>query len=60
MMCTDRMICRTAHITIGGSGRIMSTARPELPYPFNSQAKSRDVGEGSTCNVTVWTAESRI
>ena len=27
---------------IGGSGGIMSTARPELPYPCVSQAKSRD------------------
>ena len=31
-----------AHVTFGGSGGIMSTARPELPYPCNSQAKSRD------------------
>ena len=35
-------ICMAAHVTFGGSGGIMSTARPELPYPCNSQAKSRD------------------
>ena len=27
--------------TFGGSGGIMSTARPGLPYPCNSQTKSR-------------------
>ena len=35
-------VCRAAHVTFGGSGGIMSTARPELPYPCVSQAKSRD------------------
>ena len=35
-------VCRSAHVTFGGSGGIRSTARPELPYPSNSQAKSRD------------------
>ena len=35
-------VCKEAHITFGGSGGIMSTARPELPYPCNSQGKSRD------------------
>ena len=35
-------VCRSAHVTFGGSGGIMSTARPELPYPCVSQAKSRD------------------
>ena len=37
-----RFVCKEAHIIYGGSGGIMSTARPELPYPCNSQAKSRD------------------
>ena len=37
-----RFVCTTAHNTFGGSGGIMPTARPELPYPCNSQAKSRD------------------
>ena len=34
-------VCRTAHVTFGGSVGIRSTARLELPYPCNSQAKSR-------------------
>ena len=33
---------RPYHVTFGGSGGIRSTARPELPYPCVSQAKSRD------------------
>ena len=28
-------------VTFGGSGGIRPTARPELPYSCNSQAKSR-------------------
>ena len=32
----------SAHVTNGGSGGIRSTSRPELPYPCNSRAKSRD------------------
>ena len=35
-------VCRSALVTFGGSCGIMTTARPELPYPCNSQAKSRD------------------
>ena len=35
-------VCRSAHVTFGGSGGIMTTARPELPYPCVSQAKSWD------------------
>ena len=35
-------VCTSAHVTFGGSAGIMSTARPELPYPCVSQAKSRD------------------
>ena len=35
-------VCRSARVAFGGSGRIRSTARPELPYPCVSQAKSRD------------------
>ena len=34
-------VCMAAHVTFGGSGGIKSTARLELPYPCNSQAKSR-------------------
>ena len=34
-------VCLAAHVTFGGSGGIRSTARPELPYPCVSQAKSR-------------------
>ena len=33
-------VCMAAHVTFGGSGGIWSTARLELPYPCNSQAKS--------------------
>ena len=29
-------------VTFGGSGGIMTTARPELPYPCSSQAKARE------------------
>ena len=35
-------VCRSAHVTFGGSGGIRSTARPELPYPCTSKANSRD------------------
>ena len=35
-------VCMKAHVTFGGSGEIMSTARPELPYQCSSQAKSGD------------------
>ena len=35
-------VCKSAHVTFGGSGGIMSTARPKLSYPGSSQAKSRD------------------
>ena len=35
-------VCKEDHVTFGGSGVIMTTARPELPYPCVSQAKSRD------------------
>ena len=35
------VVCKTVHVTFGGSGGIMTTASPELPYPCNSQAKSR-------------------
>ena len=35
-------VCVLAHVTFGGSGWIMSTARFELPYPCHFQAKSRD------------------
>ena len=35
-------VCWSAHVTFCGSGGIRSTARPELPYPRYSQAKSRD------------------
>ena len=34
-------VCMEAHVTFGGSGGIRSTARPELPYPCYSHAKSR-------------------
>ena len=41
-------VCKEAHLAFGGSGGIRSTARPELPYPCVSQAKSRgqDFSEG--------------
>ena len=32
----------SAHVTIGGSGGMMSTAGLELPYPRVSQAKFQD------------------
>ena len=37
-------VCGSANVTFGGSDGIgiMTTARPELPYPCVSQAKSRD------------------
>ena len=41
-------VCMSAHVTFGGSGGIMTTARPELPYPCNSQSQvsGRDFSEG--------------
>ena len=30
------------YVTFGGSGGIMTTARPGLPYPCSPQAKTRD------------------
>ena len=35
-------VCKEAHVSFSGSGGIMTTARPELPYPCTFQAKSRD------------------
>ena len=35
------MIKLTVHVVFGGIGGIISTARPESPYPCNSQAKSQ-------------------
>ena len=35
-------VCETAHVAFGVRSGIISTARMELPYPCNSQAKSRD------------------
>ena len=32
----------SAQVTFGGRGWIMTTARPELPYPCSSHAKTRD------------------
>ena len=45
-------VCETAHVTFGGGGEIMSTARPELPYLCNSEAKSRDETSRRRCGVT--------
>ena len=44
-MCSqgyEPLVGEHAHVTFGGSGGIMSTAIPELPYPCNSKAKLRD------------------
>ena len=30
------------YVTFGGSGGMMTTARPELPYPCSPQAKTQD------------------
>ena len=35
-------VCWLARVTFGGSDGIISTARQELHYSCNSQAKSRD------------------
>ena len=34
-------VCMAAHVTFGSSDGIRSTARPKLPYPCYSKAKSR-------------------
>ena len=47
-------VCKEAHVTFGGSGGIRSTARPELPYPCSSQAKSRGRLLRGGSNVTTW------
>ena len=41
-------VCVAAHVTFGGSGGIMTTARQELPYPCNSQSQvsGRDFSDG--------------
>ena len=41
------------HVTFGGSGGIMATARPELPYPRVSQAKfpNETSRKGELCDV---------
>ena len=51
-------VCNEALVTSGGSGGIRSTARPGLPYPCVSQAKSRD--ETSRRGMYCDGAESRI
>ena len=43
-------ICRVVHVTFGGSGAIMTTARPELPYPWPSLG-TRLLGGGSSVTV---------
>ena len=40
MLSTVGVCLLGGSLTFGGSGGIMTTARPELPYPCNSQAKS--------------------
>ena len=47
-------VCNTAHVTNGGSSEIMSTAKLELPYPFSSQAKSRDETSRRGSNMTIY------
>ena len=41
-------VCWSAHVTFGGSGGIMTTARPVLPYPCKSQSQvsGEDFSEG--------------
>ena len=55
MRIDGRFSCWVAylHVTFGGSGGIMTTARPELPYPRTSQAKFRDETSrsGEYCDV---------
>ena len=41
----------SAHVTIGGSGGMMSTAGLELPYPRISQAQFRDETSRRESNV---------
>ena len=43
---TDGVCCGLArlHVTFGGSGGMMATARTELPYPCVSQANTRGSG----------------
>ena len=35
-------VAGSAQVTFGDEGGIMTTAGKEFPYPFNSQAKTRD------------------
>ena len=46
-------VFKTANVIFGGSGGIMSTARLELPYTCNSQAKSLDETSRWGSNLTV-------
>ena len=41
-------VCKMAHATNGGRGGIMSTPRPKLPYPCNSQANSSSSDRASS------------
>ena len=46
-------VCELANVIFGCSGGIMTTARPELPYPCVSQAKPRDETSRRGSNVTL-------
>ena len=55
----DGVCCGLArlHVTFGGSGGMITTARTELPYPcFPGQVSGRDFleGGGGGSNVTGW------
>ena len=41
-----------AYVTFGGNGGIMTTARPELPYPCSPQAKTLYKSSLRRSNVT--------
>ena len=52
---TDGVCCGSARLFVifGGSGGIMTTAKPGLPYPCSPQAKTRDESSRRGSSVTV-------
>ena len=50
----DRVCCGSARlfVTFGGSGGMMTTTRPGLPYPCSLQAKTRDESSRRGSNMT--------
>ena len=53
-------VCWSADVTFGGSGGIMSTARPALPYPCTCNSKAKFGDETSRSGKYCDGVQSRI